>query len=137
MLKQVTQYSVPTYDRPGALGKITGILAEKGCNIAGIFTQSLGDTAYVTFIADNDTGIAQTLKAQGYQLFETPAFCIHLANKPGALADMARTLGENNINIWHVYGTTDGTTNAKLVISLNNPEKAKAVLQKIAEKVAA
>ncbi len=137
MLKQVTQYSVPTYDKPGTLGKITGILAGKGCNIAGFLTESLGDVAYIKFIVDDETGVAQALKAQGYQVFETPAFCIHLANKPGEVSEMARTLGENKINIRHVYGTTDGTANAKVVVSVDNPEKAKNILQKIAEKVTA
>ncbi len=133
MLKKVTQYSVPTYDKPGALAKITDALALKGYNISGVSTESMGDVFVVRFVADSDDGIAEALKSKDFHVLENAAFCMQLANKPGQLSEIAKSLGDSGVNVRHAYCTTSGA-GAKLVLTCDDPDKAYKILAKLAAK---
>ena len=130
-----TQFCVPIPNTPGTLGKLTQALSKEGCNITGIMIEDLGDVSYVRFNADDEGGVRKVLKAAGYQVFETPAFCVEVPNRPGELHKLAKSLGEQGVNIRHIYGTTDGAETCKLMVIVDQTEKAQSFFKKFGEKM--
>ena len=124
----VTQYSVPLPDKPGMLHKVTQALHKEEINLCGIMTESLGNVAYVHFLAEKENNIPKLLKTAGFQVFESPAFWLELPNRPGELNKLAKRLGDEGINILHVYGTTNGGETARIALVVSEPEKARPIL---------
>ena len=131
--QSVTQYSVPVKNEPGQLHKIALALAKEQVNVIGIASETISDVGYVRFLAERNLTVKKVLADQGFQVFETPVFCVALPNKPGQLARLTEVLEENGINIETIYGTTSDGEHANLVLSVNRPDKAEKVLAQFSE----
>ena len=131
----VMQYGVPIPNTPGTLGKFTQVLHKEGINISGIMIESVGDVSFVRFTVDKETGLKKLLEHAGYQVFETPVFCLELPNRPGELSRLAKYLGDEDINIRHIWGLADGDHRARIAVVLDQPEKARSLLVRYTEKL--
>ena len=125
--RNVRQFNVPTLDRPGVLGSITDLLARSGINLLGITVEGGGGTAFIRLVAEQEGKVKSTLEKEGFSVFETSAFVVDVANRPGELARLAKALGEEGVNIQSIYGASEGQSAAKLVFSVDNAEKARKV----------
>ncbi|MBI4248073.1 MAG: ACT domain-containing protein [Elusimicrobia bacterium] len=130
MKQIVTEFSVPAYDKPGTLAKLTQVLSQKGINITATTTLSLGDVAYMRFVVNNENGVKKILENAGFQVLETPAYSVELPNRPGELNKLAKALASKSINIHQVYGSVDGGQNAKLIVSVDQIQKAAPIFAK-------
>lgn len=135
MTKQtVTQFSVPVENEPGKLYKVSQVLSREGINITGIMTESLGDVAFIRFMADNEQKVHRLLENAGFDAIERRVFQIDLPNKPGELTRVAKALADEDVNILCVYGTADSCETAKVVLVVDHPEKAEPILSRWMEK---
>ena len=135
MTKQtMTQYSVPVPNEPGTLHKVTQVLYREGVNLTGIMTESLGNAAFIHFLADKENNIPKLLKSAGFQVLENQVFCLELPNRPGELNRLAKRLGDEDINILNVYGATNGGETARVILVVNEPDKAKPILAEWTQK---
>lgn len=130
-----TQFRVTVPNLPGELAKITNLLLKAKINITGMMTEHLGEVAHVRLLAAPEKGVGSLLEDAGFEVLEVPVFQLDLANKPGRLNKLAKELAEEHINILCIYGTGAGST-ARLVIAVEDPEKAAPIIEKWAGETA-
>src|SRR5262245_13809555 len=114
-----TQFSVSVPDRPGALAKVTAILAGEGVNIAGAMTGGLGGPG-LRFVTDHPGGVRERLQDEGCAVDARAVCFIELPDRPGELEKVASVLTEEGVRILQVYGSSGlggkcGDRTAKLV----------------------
>ena len=83
----------------------------------------------VVRLVTTDSGLARSVLERGGALVvETNVLVITLANKPGALAEVAGRLSEAHVNIEYSYGSASGEDSGILVMRVDDVEKAKKAL---------
>ena len=122
------QLSVFLENKPGVLSSVCHALAEAGVNIRAISVSDTVDHAVVRLVT-TEPGIARSILERGGALvLETDVLILPLANKPGALGDVAGKLSEAKVNIEYSYGSTGGEDAGILVLRVDDVEKGKAAL---------
>jgi hypothetical protein len=127
-VKLVRQYTVFLPNIPGALSKFVELFANEGVNIIGIASEIRDDSGVVRVAVDADRKVSHILTGAGFTTIETSMISLELADKPGQLLRLTKVLGENNINITTVYGTSSDGAGARLLLNVSNAEKALEVL---------
>ncbi|MBI5743501.1 MAG: ACT domain-containing protein [Elusimicrobia bacterium] len=128
-VKIVRQYTVFLPNIPGALAKFVELFANAGVNIVGIASEIRDDSGVVRVAVDADRKVSHLLTGAGFTTIETTMLSLELADKPGQLMRLTRLLGEGNINITTVYGTSDSGDNGRLLMNVSDPEKALEILK--------
>ncbi len=105
MIKITKQLSVFLENRPGALAKICGILAEARLNVVALSVHDTVDHAIVRLIVDQYIKALLLLEQQGLYIQEQDVVLISLENRPGGLANLAQRLARADINIEYAYCT--------------------------------
>lgn len=132
---KVIQYSVPVKSEPGTLFRVTQTLAKEGINVTGVMVQCVGDVSIMRFLSDKENNaVRKPLENAGYEVFETPVFQVELRHQPGELSRLAKCLEDEDITILGIYGTADGAESSRVVVMVDQPEKAQPVLSRLAEK---
>jgi hypothetical protein len=127
-LEVAEQLSVFLVNRPGVLAKVCSALSDAGVDLRAISVSDTVDHAVVRLVT-TDSELARTVLERGGALVvETDVLMITLANKPGALADMANKLSEAKLNIEYSYGSIGAADKVTLVMRINDVEKAMKVL---------
>ena len=103
-------------NRPGALGKICGALADRGVNIMAFQSIPSGKTMLVCIVVDKSEAAAAVLDKEGISYTEGEVVQVKLPHGPGELARAATKLGEANININYAYCGVEPGTNASVAI---------------------
>jgi len=78
---------------------------------------------------DADKKVSHILTGAGFTTIETSMISLDLMDKPGELMRLTRLLGDNNINITTVYGTSDTGNNGRLLLNVSDSERAMEVLR--------
>lgn len=129
MVKLIRQYTVFLPNVPGALSKFVELFANEGINIIGIASEIRDDSGVVRVAVDADRKVSHILTGAGFTTIETSMLSVELPDKPGELLHLARILGESNINITTVYGTSFGGSSGRLLLNVSDPDKALEVLK--------
>lgn len=104
-------------DRPGALGNICRLLADRGVNILAFQSFPSPDKKSVLrFVVDNPVAAKKAFDSEGLSCTETTVAQVRLANQPGTLAQAAAMLGQANININYGYCGVDGNKETPVLI---------------------
>ncbi len=125
-----TQFRVTVPNLPGMLAKVTSLLLRNKINITGMMTESLGDVVHIRLLADRESGVTRVLENAGYPVLEVQVFKIDVPNKPGGLNRLAKALAEEDVNILCVYGTASVGARAKIVLAVDQQEKAAPIVAK-------
>ena len=123
------QFSVFLPNRPGALSALARLFAEKQINVLGIASEVRDDSGLVRIAVSPGTDLAGILSKAGFASVETSVLSVEAGDKPGELALVTRALAEGKVNITTVYGTSFGGRVSRLLISVANAEKARALLE--------
>lgn len=129
MVKLIRQYTVFLPNVPGALSKFVELFANEGINIIGIASEIRDDSGVVRIAVDADRKVSHILTGAGFTTIETSMLSVELPDKPGELLRLTRILGENNINITTVYGTSFGGVSGRLLLNVTDGDKALEVLK--------
>lgn len=125
------QLSVFVENRPGALAKLCGTLAEAGINILALSVNDTVDHAVVRLIVDNNIKALMLIEQQGLYLNEQDVVVVEVGNRPGVLAEIARLLARADINIDYAYcAAMEHQNEGCLVLKTDNPERTMDVLKK-------
>ncbi len=125
-MKKITEIFVVLENRPGMLGDLCAHLAEHNINLEaiGVFQ----DTAKL--LVKDIKRTLDMLNKLDYSAELRDVIKIDLEDRPGALADIATTLGHNGINIEYCYGLlTKKGKPAAVILDVSDIDKAADVLK--------
>jgi hypothetical protein len=113
-------------DQPGELARVGDVLGKAGTNIAGLCAlASGGGQAEVHILVDDPTPAFEALQDAGIRIAaEQEVIVLDIEDRPGAVGEVARRLGNANVNLTTVYLAT----NTRLVLAADNLAEAKAAL---------
>lgn len=128
-----TELAIRMENRPGSLGKVCRLLADRGINIMALQSIPSQNTTLVCIVADNPAAATSALDKEGILYTEVEVVQAKLPNRPGELARAACRLGEADININYAYCGVETSTNAPLVIfGVAEVSRAAAILDQTA-----
>jgi hypothetical protein len=118
-MKVVKQLSIFLENRPGTLAKVADGLSAEGINIQGFSVSDTVDHAVIRLVVDKPLKALHYFGERGILVLDTDIVAIDLENRPGALSELSRKLGEHGINMDYAYGSipeqgSSGTLFAKI-----------------------
>ena len=112
-------------DQPGELARIGDVLGNAGANIAGLCALSSGGgQAEVHILVHDATAAFEALQRAGIRIAAEQEMVLEIEDRPGALGEVARKLGEARVNLTLVYSAA----NTRLVLAADNLADAKAAI---------
>lgn len=127
-MKLVTQLSIFLKNSPGTLAKVAEGLKELGINILGFAVSDSVDHAVIRIVVDQPRKAMYYFGEHGVLVIDTDIVAVPLDNRPGALVELSRMLGEHGINIDYAYGSV-ASDMGTLFAKLDNIEAAKPLLK--------
>lgn len=124
-----TLVTVPLANEPGALAKITTILAQGGVSVEGVNLVNKGSVGEALFLVKDADKALKTLQASGFPGKTLQAYMVTLSNHQGALADLCQRLTAAGINIESLFGTTYGKAGVVALVTDDNAGAAKLIDQ--------
>ena len=121
------QISVFLENRPGRLGALCEVLADQGLNIQAIMVPSGTDYGIVHVIVDRHEEALKALEANGYRTYTSRVLDLTVDDRPGALANLADQLADNEIDIKYAYSAVAGDR-GRLILSVSDAERAAELL---------
>ncbi len=112
----------------GTLADISQWLGDKGINIKAVCAYVDNGKAHFLFITSDNKKAIEILSSKGLESSENEVVLIEMQNKVGMLKDMAKKLKSADIDIKHIYGTTQGTANAQSTVVLGADDNKKAII---------
>ena len=120
---------VTVEDRPGTLAGISEALAQAGVNIRALAALAAGGQFPVRVLVEEADSARKALEEAGIPVegVKEP-FVVSVDDHPGALATFARKLADAGINIESSYVLGDDNGKKRLVVTVDEPEKARDLL---------
>jgi hypothetical protein len=116
-------------DRPGELARLGEVAGTAGVNLQGLAAFTGQGRGIVHILVDDDclNAARSALKEAHLGIAdEREVLVVDVADRPGSLGELARTLAEANVNVDLAY-TTFGAT-VRLVIATDDMQSARAAL---------
>ena len=121
-MAKVKQLTVSLENRPGTLAHMAKVLADAKVNIVALLNSTSGAQGTAQVVVDNVNKAKKALGAAGFSYTEGTLEQFELANKPGALAELAGRLAKKGINIDCAYATMPKSAKkAVVVLALSGP----------------
>lgn len=96
-------------DRPGVLGELASALGAKGINLLAVHGYAEQGQGVLCVVVDKLAAAVKVLAGRGLKPEEEEVLEVQLADRPGAMGEVAKTLGDAGINIRYVFvGTARG-----------------------------
>jgi hypothetical protein len=113
-------------DQPGELARVGDVLGKAGANIAGLCAvTSGGGRAEVHILVDDPTPAFEALEGARITIAaEQEVIVLEMEDRPGALGEIARKLGDAGVNITSAYLAT----NTRIVLAADDLAAAKSAL---------
>lgn len=115
-------------NRPGALADIADAIAQKGINIAGIAGATEASSGTIAIVTNDEAGTRTALEGAGARFREVALASAALEDKPGVLADAARSLANAGVNIEAIFPTGMDAGKITVAFGVDNVEAAKTAL---------
>ncbi len=122
------QLDVDVPDRPGELGKLAAILEEAAVNIDAMSANSGGGHSYISLIVDQPSKARQFLDKAAYASSSRTVLVVRIADRPGALAGLARKLGDAGVDIESVVHLETMGDHVQLAIGVDNLDAARSLV---------
>ena len=119
----VPQLVVTAANRPGTLARVCETLAAGRINITGL--DCSGPQRQIRLLVNSPAKAARALQKAGVRARVENVVAVTLADRPGALARVARKLARGGVNINYGYATVPrGGQRATIVLGVGNPRRA-------------
>jgi hypothetical protein len=123
-----TDLTVILQDRPGELARLGQVAGTAGVNIQGLAAFTGEGRGIVHVLVENASLPAARAALAGAELGiadEREVLVVDVADRPGSLGELARTLAEANVNVDLAYTTFGGV---RIVIATDDLSSARAAL---------
>jgi len=115
-MAKVKQFTVALENRPGKLAQVASVLADAKVNILAVLGSTAGAQGSVQVVVDNANKARKALGGAGLAYSEGTLEEFELANKPGALAQLAAKLAQKGMNIDCAYATAHKSAKKAVVV---------------------
>ena len=123
------QLTVCLDNKPGSLAKLCSALSKAKINIKAISVADHVDTGVIRIVTDSSAKASAAIKKLGYPVLTRDVLVVELSHDPGTLAEAARKLAKEGINIDFVYGSTHKDCDKpSIVFSVSDVKKAADLL---------
>ena len=102
-MPRAKELKVRVDNRPGVLGEVASALGAKKVNLRAAHAWAEGDVGFIRVVPEQATAGRKALTAAGYSVDEREVAEVVLADKPGALGEVAAKLGRAGIDIEYMY----------------------------------
>jgi hypothetical protein len=121
-----TDILVQLDDHPGELAALGEVLGKHGVNLDGLCgVVNGGGRAEVHLLIDDATAAFDAFAAAGVQVIsEQEVLVVDVEDRPGALGEIARRMGDSGVNVTLAYLAT----RTRLVLAADNLAAAQAAL---------
>jgi hypothetical protein len=119
----IKQISVFSENKPGRLAAIAKAMQEEGVNIFAFSIAEADGFGVVRALVDHPDKAYRRLTSLGFVVSFTDVIGVRMRDEPGGLYEVARALGEANINIEYSYAYS-GKEAAVLILRVDNIRSA-------------
>lgn len=120
----MTEFVLKLDNRPGALARLTELLAGGGVNIEALAAWGMDDEGIVRLITDDTEATRRLLSDAGLAVTEHQVLATFLPHQPGELARVARSLADAGVNIDALYVLRAMGNGIELAFAVDQPESA-------------
>lgn len=117
-------------DKVGLLARVARLLAKAKVNIESVSCEAAGKQAIIRVVVSSEAKASSVLRKAGFEVVSSDALVVRIANKPGALAEVAETLSRKKINIENVHLVHKGVREGIFAIKTSDQENAMRLLKK-------
>jgi len=111
-------------DRVGLLSDISYILGKSNINIEALGVDVVGNKAIIALTVRDGKKTAAVLACNGFDVAETDALLIKLANEPGEISHIADKLSEGRVNIESMQLVSNDNEHGVFALYVDKPRKA-------------
>jgi len=124
----VTQLSVVTENKRGALAEICTRLAERAVNIIGLMAPQQPGRAPIRIVVNHLEVTKKIFDEMGLKYSEESVLNVRLSDRPGALGKTTRKLADAGIDIRFAYATIlKGAGRANVILGVSDIEAAAGI----------
>jgi hypothetical protein len=133
----IKQISIFVENKPGRMARVAKTLSDAGVNIRALTIAEAGDFGVIRMVVDDTEKGYQVLREKGLTVSETDVLAVELKDVPGGLYEIAKTLGDNTINMDYAYAfVTAKAERAMLILRVDDTKRATEVLQAAGVRIA-
>lgn len=119
----IKQISVFSENRPGRLAAIAKALEEENINILAFSIAEADGFGVVRTLVDKPKKAYEKLTGLGFNVAFTDVIAVKMRDTPGGLYEIAKMLGDGQINIEYSYAYS-GKEGAVLILRVDNADQA-------------
>ncbi|MBU3905294.1 MAG: ACT domain-containing protein [Nanoarchaeota archaeon] len=123
------QFEISVANKIGCLATVTDVLAQSRVNIKAIATDTKESGGVIKIVTDDEEVTRDALKDAGLEFREHEIVLVHLLDKPGEIAKVARAMSNLNINIESVFLMDRDQGTAHVAFKVDDLIKAKELLK--------
>jgi len=128
---KIKQLSVFLENRSGRLYELCDLLGKNKINIRALTIAESPEFGIVRLVLDKNEEAIKLLKANSFTANITDIVAVEIADNPGGLAGVLKTLNSAGVNIEYMYGFVEKSKDkALMVFRFENPDQAIEVLKK-------
>ncbi len=126
----IKQISVFVENRRGSLYEITDVLANAKVDIRALTIADTTDFGILRLIVSEPDKAFQALKKFGFTVSITNVVGLKLNDQPGGFSAALKIMDAANLSVEYTYAfISHSSSNAHVIMRVNEPEQAIAVLQ--------
>lgn len=125
-MKQLTVF---LENREGRLESVTDLLANNNINIACLALADTSEYGVLRLIVSDPDKAKATLKEAGYSARLTDVLGVRLAQVPGTVSKLTKTLAAEGINIEYMYTLSSSKEFGSMILKVSDIEKAGTVVK--------
>ena len=122
------EISIITDDRVGLLADISYILGKAKINIESIAASAVGGKAVLSIVVKDYDRAKQVLENNNFRVTAGNVIFVKLEDKPGMLAEIAKMLAEDGINVENLHLVSKDGKHTIVGLTVSNPKKTKSIL---------
>jgi len=126
----IKQISIFLENKPGRMAKVAEAMNEAKINILAFSIAEAGDFGVVRMLVNKPDEACKKLHEKGFTVSLTRVLGIKMKDEPGGLYEIAKILGDSDVNIDYAYAYS-GTSGAVFILRVSDLELA---IEKITER---
>jgi hypothetical protein len=132
-MARVKQISAWVEDRPGMLGEVADALGEKEVAIRAFMAAVMDGRGFIRVVVDKPAAARRIFARHGWRTTEDDVVEVTIADRPGAVGEVADRLGAAGVNIQYAYlGKARSSRQVNLYLAVTDLKGASAALRRTA-----